>query len=153
MIENCPTTMSPRLPAKSSKTTSNNNNNNNILLLRSTANGFDGSSSLSSLTSRASTSTRRSLIADSERVEDTLSHLRSLRKSTRMARRSVEDDRDEARIIVQQAKDIRHQIRKQLQAHYPFSTLENEIFNNSASCSSLGDQSQSNIDEDYNQYA
>ena len=75
---------------------------------------------------------RATLVQDEQRVEDTLSSLRSLRKELRRTRRSVEDDRDEARLVVEEVRDIQKQVKKHLQAHYPFSRLEDDILNNSS---------------------
>jgi hypothetical protein len=71
-----------------------------------------------------------------------------LRDSVRQRRRSVEDDRAEARIAVQEVKDIRARVKLQLQAHFPFSTLEQELLNNNSSHHSSSMSSQEHSDED-----
>jgi hypothetical protein len=119
-----------------------------------------GSNSSGTLMSRGSRSTSRlplkrqlssqsrqrrpSLIHDPQRVEDTLANLRNMRISVRESRRALEDDRDEARIAVQELKDIRERVKQHFRAHFPFSTLEQELLN-----SSMSSMRQSEEEDDY----
>ena len=51
-------------------------------------------------------------------IEDTLTNLRTLQESARSQRRSLREDRDEARVAVDEVRNIRDELHRQLEAHY-----------------------------------